>query len=61
MLNDFSRLKMMLDKLFNEMAAGRINDDWAERFIVSVRNQFGTKGTLSPAQINQVERLFERY
>lgn len=56
-----ARTKMMIDKLYDQMARGCINNDWAEEFISSVKNQFDAGLTLSPKQLAKLEELFERF
>lgn len=56
-----NRNKLMVNKLWDQMAQGLIENDFAESFIVSVRSRVDAGITLTDKQQNKLEELFERY
>lgn len=61
MLNDRPCLQLMADRLYNEMAHGRIDDDWVEKFIMSIKRKLADERQLTEKEISKLEELFERY
>lgn len=56
-----ARTKMMVDKLYDQVARGCINNDWAEEFICSVRAKLAAGLCLTDKQEKKLEELFEQY
>lgn len=53
---------MMIDKLYDQMSRGCINNDWAEGFIDSLHKKLhGPMPYLTEKQLKTLEELFERY
>ena len=56
------RIKLIIDKLYDQMSRGCIDNDWAEGFIESVHAQVRAGVIpLTGNQLNKLEELFERY
>ncbi len=55
------RTQMMVDKLYDQMSRGCIDNEWAETFIESIRSQVSAGLPLSSRQQTKLEELFERY
>jgi len=56
-----ARIKLMIDKLVDQVAGGYIFDLWAETFIEDVRSQVELGRGLTEKQVAKLEQLFERY
>lgn len=56
-----ARIKLMIDKLVDQVAGGYIFDLWAETFIEDVRSQVELGRGLTEKQISKINELFERY
>ena len=55
-------IKMMVDKLYDEMAYGRIDNDWECQFIENMFNLCkDPKNTFSVKQATKIEELFDKY
>ena len=61
MLDNHSRHKMMLDKLFIEISHGRIDNDFVENFVCDVRARLKSGIPLTDNQILKLEEIFEKY
>jgi hypothetical protein len=61
MLDDRPRLKLMIDHLRNEVACGRIDNSWEERFIGDMTDRLALGRPFTEKQVATLERLFERY
>jgi hypothetical protein len=62
MTSEMSRLKLMADKLYDQMSRGCIDNEWAETFIESVHTQLKVGVIpLTGKQKAKLEELFERY
>ena len=57
-----ARVVLMVDKLYDQMSRGCINNDWAEGFIESVHARVHSAlPYLTDAQLKKLEELFEQY
>jgi hypothetical protein len=56
-----ARCKMWADKLMVEVSAGRVDSNWDEEFICSVRDQIKAGRVLSRKQHDKLEELFVKY
>lgn len=57
-----ARTKMMLNKLMVEVAAGRIEGDWNEKFISDMHEKSKLDYyPYSEKQIAKIEELFDKY
>ena len=61
MMDDRSRIKMMVDKLADQCARGCIENDWEETFIFDMQKRLAGPYGPTDKQIAIIERLFERY
>ena len=61
MLDYKPRMKMMVDKLYDQQARGCISDDWACDFIVDMHKRIKEDKPLSEKQQAKIEELFERW
>lgn len=61
MLDPLPRLKKMADKLQLEIDTGRLEGDFVESFISSVRRKMKAGHELTPRQIEILEDLFEKH
>ena len=55
------RLKLMVDKLYDQVQRACIDNDWAEKFILDMRERLKMGMTLTDKQSAKLEELFERY
>lgn len=55
------RIKMMINKLYAQVYAGNISNDWAEKFICDVKARFDLGKELHPNTISKLEELFDQY
>lgn len=55
------RNKLMIDKLYDQMARGFIENEWAEEFIENVKGVVYAGMKLTTPQQSKLEELFERY
>lgn len=58
---DQDRLKMMADKLMEQVATGNVDNEWAENFITDVHGKLKAGRTLTDKQVQKLEELFEEY
>lgn len=58
---DTSYLKVMLNKLKIEVDHGRIDNDWACKFINEMFDKLKLNYTFTDKQKAKIEELFERY
>jgi len=56
-----ARNKMMIDKLYDQMARGCIDNEWVEGFIEDTKARVYAGMKLTTPQQNKLEDLFERY
>ena len=56
-----ARIKIMLDKLEDQIATGFIENEFVENFITSVKGRFLAGIPLSDKQNAKLEELFENY
>ena len=61
MLDGKSRLKMMAEKLFDQVSRDFIDDEWEVKFITDIQDKLEHDCNLSQKQIDKLEELFERY
>ena len=61
MLSYLPRTKMMIEKLFDQVSRGTIDNDWAENFICDMRERLKMNMGLTQKQLDKIEELFERY
>lgn len=59
MLEPSPRLKLMADKLYDQVQRGFIENEWEIKFIMDIRNRLKVM-TLTAKQIEKLEDLFER-
>ena len=52
---------MMVDKLYDQVERGCIDNAWAEEFIVQMKARTGAGLSLSAKQEAKLEEIFERY
>lgn len=55
-----ARLKMMADKLYNEVQHGNL-DQWTENFVCDIRFRLAEGMKLTAKQEAKLEELFNRY
>jgi Spy/CpxP family protein refolding chaperone len=55
------RHKLMAERLFQEASHGRIDDEWAENFILDMHERTRHGHDLTEKQAAKLEELFERY
>lgn len=61
MLDATPRLKMMIDKLYDQYQRGCIDDSsWEGKFILDIRERMKMNAPLSEKQVAKIEDLFER-
>lgn len=53
--------KMMVNKLVIECEYGRVENEWDEQFIFSLRDQLKHGRKLSIKQTNKLQELWEKY
>jgi hypothetical protein len=56
-----ARCKMWAEKLMIEVAAGRIDNEWAETFICDMSKKTKAGITLTHKQHDKLEELFTQY
>lgn len=56
-----ARIKLMIDKLYDQYQRGFINNEFACEFINSVKCRYDAGLSLTYKQISKLEELFERY
>jgi len=61
MIDDNPRIKLMIDKLVDQVARGHIENDWAEHFIFDMKEKIDGPYPLTEKQIAKLEEIFERY
>lgn len=61
MLDTKPRLRLMIDKLYDQVQRGFIENDWEIKFISDVRERLKMNMGLSIKQTEKLEDLFERY
>jgi hypothetical protein len=61
MLNDTPRLNLMIDKLYDAVSRGYIDNDWEESFILDMHDKKVAGSPYSLKQAAKIEELFERY
>lgn len=61
MLDDSPRQKMMADKLFNEIAHGRLEGEFVESFIPRVREKLKAGRCLTEKEAAKLEELFDEH
>lgn len=60
MLDPKPRQKMMADKLYNEIAHGRLEGEFVESFVPRVREKLKAGRELSEREVEILEDLFEK-
>lgn len=55
------RIKLMADKLYEQISCGNIENKWAEEFVNSVQVRINAGLPLSEKQISKLEELFDQY
>jgi hypothetical protein len=61
MLDYTPRQKIMVDKLYDQVQRGFIDDSWCEKFIMDVRERLKMNMKLSEKQNTKLEELFDQY
>lgn len=56
-----ARQRLLVNKLFEEVTEGNVDNEEAEEFIVGMKNRFDSKIALTANQITKLEELFEQY
>ena len=60
-MSDLTRIRMMLQKLWNEVESGDIEDEWVCSFLDDLMTRVTAGYSLSHKQLTKLEELFERY
>lgn len=58
-MNEPKRIKHLIFMLTAPTGSAELND-WEERFIASIEQQFARSGTLTDAQYDKLEEVYER-